>query len=75
MIVGYDRRKASKDIADLQAGDLVKRVLHRGVGLVESDPEHGFVWVSWKDGRREYLPVAALRKIIPGGSEYDKRKK
>lgn len=75
MIVAYDRRKAQREIEDISAGDLVRRMYHRGVGLVESEPEHGFVWISWKDGRRDYLPLVMLRKIMAGGSEYDRRKK
>lgn len=75
MIVAYDRRKALHEITDLEAGDLARRMYHRGVGLVETNPEHGFVWIAWKDGRKDYLPVVALRKIMPGGSEYDRRRK
>lgn len=74
MIVGYDRRKAHRAIADLEQGDLVRRIYHRGVGLVESTID-GWAWVSWKDGKRDYLPFVCLRKITPGGSEYDRRRR
>ena len=75
MIVGYDRRKAQRDINDLEQGDLVRRMYHRGVGLVESKPDHGFVWVSWGNGRKDYLPLVSLRRITPGGAEYDRRRR
>lgn len=67
------RLEAAKSIEDIEAGDLVRRYGHRGVGLVEGAPQHGFVWVSWGDGRKDYLPLAALRRIVPGGSDYDRR--
>ena len=68
------RLDAAKSINDIEPGDMVRRYGHRGVGLVESEPEHGFVWVAWKDGRRDYLPLAGLRIVKPGGSEFDRRR-
>jgi hypothetical protein len=74
--MSYGRQlSASKAIRDLDAGDYVKRVLGSGkVGLVEEVHSDGFAWVAWSGERRDYLPLAALRKIRPGGHEFDARR-
>lgn len=73
-----DRRKrlsAAKSISDVQQGDYVRRALgsHK-VGLVETVFPEGFCWVAWTPQSRSYLPIAALRKVRPGGHEFDARK-
>lgn len=67
------RLEAAKSIFDIEPGDMVRRYGHRGVGIVESYPEHGFVWVSWKNDRKDYLPLAALRLVQAGGSQFDRK--
>lgn len=77
MIVTDDRRRrlnAVRSVNDVQQGDLVRRKGHRGVGIIEEEPAHGFAWVGWDNGRRDYLPLVALRKVKPGGSDFDVRK-
>lgn len=75
MIVSSERRRQAihKRLNDLQPGDLARRKGHRGVGIVESVGD-GFAWIAWKDGRKDYLPVIALRRITPGGADYDVRR-
>lgn len=66
------RLSAARGIIDLQTGDLVRRMGYRGVGLVE-EVIHGFAWVSWKDSRKDYLPICVLRKVRACGHEFDAR--
>jgi hypothetical protein len=72
-----DRRKrlsAAKSIVDIQQGDYVRRAIgSRRVGLVEAVFPEGYAWVAWSPDTRSYLPLAALRKVHPGGSKYDAR--
>ena len=76
MIVS-DRKRLSakaKQIVDVEVGDYVRRSLGtRRVGLVEQVFPDGFAWVAWSPDLRSYLPLAALRKVRPGGSEFDRR--
>lgn len=78
MIVPDDRKRrlsASKSIIDLQQGDYVRRALgSRKVGFVEDIHSDGWVWVSWPSGLRELLPLCAIRKVRPGGHEFDARR-
>lgn len=78
MIVADHSRKrlsaSAKAIMDIAVGDYVRRSLgSRRVGLVEEVHANGFAWVSWSADRRDYLPLAALRKIRAGGSNFDRR--
>lgn len=77
MIVADDRRRrlsAAKSINDVQLGDYVRRALgSRKVGFVEEVHSDGWVWVSWPTGLKELLPLCAIRKVRPGGSELDVR--
>lgn len=74
MIVASDRRRLlSRRLHDLEPGDFVRRKGHRGVGLVES-VANGFAWVAWKDARKDYLPVIALRRVHSKGCDLDVRK-
>lgn len=70
-----ERRKrltAAKSISDVEAGDYVRRAMgSRKVGLVEQVFPDGFAWVAWAPDSRSYLPLAALRKILPVGKEFD----
>lgn len=79
MIVGNDRRSrlsAAKQISDVQLGDYVRRAVgSRKVGFIEEIHSDGWVWVSWRDGLRELLPMCAIRKVMPGGHEHDARRK
>jgi hypothetical protein len=74
-----ERRKrlsAAKSITDVQRGDYVRRALgSRKVGLVEQVFPEGYAWVAWSPELRSYLPIAALRKVRPGGHDLDARKK
>jgi hypothetical protein len=75
MIMADRRRRlsAAKDISDIAQGDYVRRSLgSRKAGLVEEVHPDGYAWVAWSD-HREYLPLAALRKVPAGGSEFDRR--
>lgn len=79
MIVGTDRRRLlAERLKDLDFGDLVRRKGHRGVGIIESDAERirkeQFAWVAWGNGRKDYLPLVALRRVPAKGSEYDARR-
>lgn len=73
------RLSADKKVKDLQAGDCVRRVGHRGVGFVEA-VENGcatVVWKAKKEGERnrdEHIPLACLRRCNPGGSDHDTRR-
>lgn len=78
MIVSERRRRlsAAKCISDVQQGDFVRRVMgSRKVGVVEEVHATGFAWVAWSVNRHDYLPLAALRKVHPGGSDLDVRRK
>ena len=69
------RQLSARKLAnDLQEGDLVRRKGHRGVGFLE-EVRDGYAWVSWKDSRKEYLPLVALRRIRPGGHDFDRRQR
>jgi hypothetical protein len=69
------RLSAAKSVKDIEQGDYVRRALgSRRAGLIEEVHDDGFAWVQWSPCRREYLPIAALRKIPPGGHELDARK-
>lgn len=71
-----DRKKrltAARDISDVEAGDLVRRYGHRRVGIVEEVNE-GHALIAWGNGFKDILPLAGIRKVRPGGSEYDVRK-
>lgn len=66
------RTRAAKSVSDVEAGDYVRRSLgSRRVGLVEWVNADGFAWVLWSPDRRDYLPLAALRKIRPVGRKFD----
>lgn len=78
MTVPSDSRRrisASKAVNDLEAGDLVRRKGHRGVGLVEDVNNDGFAWIAWSQTHRDYLPLVALRKVRAGGHDLDRRKR
>jgi hypothetical protein len=71
----HRRLSAAKSISDVEAGDYVRRAVGSGmVGRIESDPVDGHAWITWSPERREYLPLAAVRKVRPGGSEFDVRR-
>jgi hypothetical protein len=78
MTMADDRRKrlnAAKSISDVEQGDYVRRALgSRRVGLVEEVHNDGFAWVLWNQDQREYLPLAALRKVRPAGHDFDARR-
>lgn len=72
MTVSARKRRIVAALSDLEAGDMVRRVGHRGVGLVES-VDQGFAWVAWKEDRKDYLPLCVLRRVRPVGSSFDRR--
>lgn len=77
MIMSDRRRRLSavKAIVDIEQGDYVRRALgSRKVGLVEQVFPEGFAWVLWTPGSRAYLPIAALRKVLPAGHQFDAKK-
>lgn len=75
MTVSTARRlHASKTVRDIEPGDFVRRVGHRGVAFVESVGLDGYVWIAWKNGRKEILPLGMLRRARSGGHELDARK-
>lgn len=74
MTVSESRRRlsASKAVNDLQAGDLVRRKGHRGVGIVESVID-GTATVAWDAARKDILPVSAFRRIRAIGHDLDRK--
>lgn len=73
MIVSRARRLgADKAISDLEPGDMVRQIGSRGVGLVESVSD-GHALVAWDAGRRDILPLAAVRRVRAAGAEFDRR--
>ena len=59
-------------VNDLQVGDFVRRVGHRGVGLVENI-DNGFAVIAWDKDRRDVLPLGILRRVKSGGHSLDAR--
>jgi hypothetical protein len=68
------RLRAERAVNDLAVGDLVRRRFHAGVGLITAASD-GWAWVAWGNGRRDYLPFPALRKVAATGHGFDARRK
>jgi hypothetical protein len=65
-------RLTANEIGDVEQGDFVRRVGYRGVGFVQS-ADCGYATVTWARDRRDILPFCALRRVSPGGSDWDRR--
>ena len=62
-----------RDGSDIIVGEFVRRAGRKGIGIA-GKVEHGFTWVTWAAGRKDYLPVTVLRPVKHRGEEYDRRR-
>lgn len=66
------RRFFARSFVDFEAGDFVRRVGYRGIGIVESVSDSHAV-VAWSKDERDILPLICLRRADPGGHLLDRK--